>query len=231
MKSILITGAGGNLGRAVVDELSTNYKLFAALGLGEDSRFFDMHPNKSNIETEFVNLTDETACEAYVKKSMNKAGDLSAGILLVGGWQKGSIEDTRINDIDKMIKLNFTTALNVIRPLYEYFKRKGHGRFILIGARPAIKTEDAAEQFAYSISKAMVIKMAEIINHTGKENDIQAHVIVPSVLDTLANRNAMPDADPSTWVLPGHVAQTISFLLSDAGHNLRETVLKVYNKA
>lgn len=231
MKSILITGAGGNLGRAVINEFSADHKIYAALGLGEDARFFESHPNKANIETEFINLTDETACEAYVKKIMSLAGSLQSAILLVGGWQKGQLEETRLAELDKMIKLNFATAFNVARPLYEYFKRSGTGRFVFIGARPAIKPDEAKDQFAYAISKSMVIKMAEVINQSGTGSNIKAHVLIPSVIDTPQNRAAMPDTDPSKWVNPIHIAESIKFLLGDAGHNLSETVLKLYNQS
>jgi NAD(P)-dependent dehydrogenase (short-subunit alcohol dehydrogenase family) len=231
MKSILITGAGGNLGRAVIDEFSGDHKIYAALGLGEDVRFFESHPNKANIETEFINLTDETACEAYVKKVMGMADQLQTAILLVGGWQKGQIEETRLAELDKMIKLNFATAFNVVRPLFEYYKRSGVGRFVFIGARPAVNPIEAKDQFAYALSKSLVIKMAEVINQSNKDGNIQAHVLVPSTLDTPQNRTAMPNADPSKWVNPKHIAQSIRFLLGEAGHNLHETVLKIYNQA
>lgn len=231
MQSIIITGAGGNLGRAVTNELVKDHHIEAALGLGEDARFFLDHPDKSNIRTEFINLTDETACESYVKKVMNQNTDIRAAILLVGGWQKGSLEDTRLTDVDKMVKLNFATAYNVVRPLFEYFKRTGKGRFVFIGARPAINTSEAKDQFAYAISKSMIIKMAEIINQTSIIHNIQAHVVVPSILDTPQNRAAMPNANPGDWVQPDHIAQSIRFLLSDTGNDFRDTILKIYNKA
>jgi NAD(P)-dependent dehydrogenase (short-subunit alcohol dehydrogenase family) len=232
MKSILITGAGGNLGRAVINEMARDHYLHAALGPGEDAKFFIEHPSKSNIETTFINLMDELACEAYVANVAQNTNDIiTAAILLVGGWQKGNLEDTHLTDLDKMIKLNFATAFNVVKPLVEYFKKTGIGRFIFIGARPAINVNEAKEQFAYAISKSMVIKMAEIINQTSAKYNIQAHVIIPSVLDTPQNRLAMPDANPADWVQPDHIAQTIRFLLSDPANDFRDTLLKIYNKA
>lgn len=232
MKSILITGAGGNLGRAVINEIASDHFLHAALGMGEDAKFFMEHPAKENIETSFINLMDEMACEAYVANLIQNTHDrISAAILLVGGWQKGSLEETSLSDIDKMIKLNFATAFNVVRPLIEYFKSAGKGRLIFIGARPAINANEAREQFAYAISKSMIIKMAEIINQANTQFNIQAHVIIPSVLDTPQNRLAMPDANPADWVKPDHIAQTIRFLLSDPGNDFRDTLLKIYNKA
>ena len=231
MKSIIITGAGGNLGRAVTNELAKEYRLQATLGLGEDAGFFTNHPDKLNIQTEFVNLSDEAACEFYLKKVINYGDVIEAAILLVGGWQGSGLEDTHLADLDKMIKLNFVTAFNVVKPLIDYFKRVGKGRFIFIGARPAISPGEAKDQFAYAISKSMVMKMAEIINQTCFAFNIQAHVLVPSILVTPQNKASMPNANPADWVQPEHIAQSIRFLLSDAGNNFRDTILKIYNKA
>lgn len=231
MKSILITGAGGNLGRSITNELAKDHYLHATLSVSEDPGFFTEHSYKSNIGVEFINLTDEAASEDYVHKLIQSNDSIEAGILLVGGWQKGNIENTLLTDIDKMIMLNFATAYNIVRPLLSYFKRVGKGRFIFIGARPAIHVIDAKDQFAYAISKSMIINLAEIINQTSAGHNIQAHVIIPSVLDTPQNRVAMPDSNPTDWVNPEHIAQSIRFLLSAAGNNLRDTVLKMYNNA
>lgn len=231
MKSVIITGAGGNLGRAVTNQLAKEYYLHVALGPGENDHFFAEHPDRKNIECNLVNLTDEINSESYIQKIVNKNEAIDAAILLVGGWQQGVIEDTTLADIDNMIKLNFATAFNIVRPLMNYFKKRNSGRFVFIGARPAIRPADAEGQFAYALSKSMVIKMAEFINQSRNANKIQAHVIIPSVLDTPQNRMAMPDSNPADWVNATHIAQTIQFLLTDAGNNFRETILKIYNKA
>lgn len=232
MKSIIVTGAAGNLGQAVVKRFSQDgHKVYAALGLGENSRVFSEGPYADKINTQFLNLTDETVSEAYVKNIISIDPAVETAICIVGGWQPGNISETTGYELDKMIKLNFSTAFNIVRPLMEYFERMRRGQFVFIGARPAINPAEAKSQVAYAISKSMVLRLAEIINDQGKIKDIRASVIIPSMLDTPQNRAAFPDTHAGEWVTPEVAADTIAFLLGDTGENLRETVVKLYNQS
>ena len=136
---------------------------------------------------------------------------------------------TTTADVDKMLEINFKTAFHIVKPLYDYFEKNGGGQFVFIGARPGLNPSEGRNQMAYALSKSLVFRLAEMINEEGKSKNIRAHVVVPSILDTPANRAAMPDADPSGWVKTEDVAETIAFLLSDAGRSLREVVVKAYN--
>lgn len=232
MKSIIVTGAAGNLGQAVVKRFAQDgHKVYAALGLGENSRLFSESPLAAHIHTQFLNLTDETVSEGYVKKIVALDPAVETAVCIVGGWQPGSISETTGYELDKMIKLNFSTAFNIVRPLLEYFERRGSGQFVFIGARPAINPAEAKTQVAYALAKSMVIRLAEIINDQGKFKDIRASVVIPSLLDTPQNRTAFPDTSSEEWVTPEVAADTIAFLLGNTGENLREAVVKLYNQA
>ena len=106
----------------------------------------------------------------------------------------GNIKDTTKSDLDKMINLNFYTAFHIVRPLLAHFmSRPGSGgQFVLIGSRPGIIASTGKEFFPYSMSKAMIFKLAEFINAEGKDKEVTATVIVPSTIDTEANRRSMP---------------------------------------
>lgn len=232
MKSIIVTGASGNMGQAVVKRFAQDgHKVYAVLGLGENSRLFSESAQAKNIDTQFLNLADETVSEGYVKGIIAKDPAVETVICIVGGWQPGTLSETTGYEIDKMLKLNFSTAFNIAKPLMEFFERKGRGQFVFIGARPAINPAEAKNQVAYALSKSLVFRLAEIINDQGKFKNIRASVIIPSVLDTPQNRAAMPDADKSDWVTPESAADTIAFILSDTGSKMRETVIKLYNQA
>ncbi len=232
MKSIIVTGAAGNLGQSLVKRFAQDgHKVYAALGLGENSRLFSGSPLAAHIHTQFLNLADETVSEGYVKNIIALDPEVETAICVVGGWQPGTISETTGYEIDKMIKLNFSTAFNIVRPLLEYFERRGKGQFVFIGARPAINAAEAKSQVAYALSKSMVLRLAEIINDQGKFKDIRASVVIPSLLDTPQNRAAFPDTPSEEWVTPEVAADTIAFLLGDTGENLRETVVKLYNQA
>lgn len=232
MKSIIVTGASGNMGQAVVKRFAQDgHKVYAVLGLGENSRLFSESTHAEKIDLQFLNLSDETVSEGYVKSIIAKDPSVETAICLVGGWQPGTLAETTGYELDKMMKLNFSTAFNIARPLMEYFERQGRGQFIFVGARPAINPSEAKNQVAYALSKSLVFRLAEIINDQGKFKNIRAAVVIPSVLDTPQNRAAMPDADKSDWVTPETAADTIAFLLSDTGSKMRETVIKLYNQA
>lgn len=232
MKSIIVTGAAGNMGRAVVRRfIRDGYTVYAALGLGENSQAFHEHVNSDKVHTQFLNLTDETVTEGYVKSIIAQDPDVDTAVCIVGGWQPGAMAETTAYELDKMIKLNFYTAFNIARPLLEHFERQGSGQFVFIGARPALNPAEAKNQVAYALSKSLLFRLAEIINDQGKFKNIRASVVVPSTLDTPQNRAAMPDADFSEWITPEAAADTIAFLLGDTGNTMRETVIKLYNKA
>ena len=232
MKSIIVTGAAGNLGQAVVKRFAKDgHKVYAALGLGENSRIFSESPLAAHIHTQFLNLTDETISEGCVKNIIALDPAVETAICIVGGWQPGNISETTGYELDKMIKLNFSTAFNIVRPLMEYFERRGGGQFVFIGARPAINPAEAKSQVAYALSKSMLLRLAEIINDQGKFKEIRASVIIPSLLDTPQNRAAFTDSPAEEWVTPEVAADTIAFLLGETGENFRETVVKLYNHA
>ncbi|MEO6758584.1 MAG: SDR family NAD(P)-dependent oxidoreductase [Saprospiraceae bacterium] len=232
MKSVLITGATGNLGQAVVERLAkAGYRVYATLGPSGELRPFNESPYQMQIQTEILNLTDEKETEAYVKAIVTHDPELEAAICLVGGWQPGTLAETTGVLLDKMINLNFKTAFNVARPLLDYFQKRGNGQFVFVGARPALRPADGKGQVAYALSKSLVFRLAEIINTLDKSGKIRAGVLVPSILDTPQNRRAMPDAATQEWVTPEAAADTIAFLLSATGGNFRETVVKIYNQA
>ncbi|MBS1622815.1 MAG: SDR family NAD(P)-dependent oxidoreductase [Bacteroidetes bacterium] len=225
-KSVLITGASGNLGSAVTQKLlSEGYKIFTTIVPNEQT------PADERIHAKVVDLFDEHDCAVYVEEITESGDDIQAGILLVGGFAMGSIAETNIGAMDKMIRLNFYTAFSMAKPLFEYFEKKGGGQIILIGARPALKPKQGKQAVAYALSKSLIFHLADLINEAGKDKNICASVVVPSTIDTTANRQSIPDADFTKWVPAGSIADTISFLLTDSGSMLRETVVKVYNKA
>jgi NAD(P)-dependent dehydrogenase (short-subunit alcohol dehydrogenase family) len=227
-RTILITGASGNLGAAVIKNLhDKGYALCASTGSTELSD--ELLPLVS--ESVRIDLTDEAGVRQYIADLIARHPNLDTAVLLVGGFEMGNLAETDSLSIDKQILLNFKTAYHVVRPLLEYFDSIHRGQFVLIGARPAFDPKAGMKMVAYSFSKAMVIHLTELINAWGHGKNITATVIIPSTIDTPPNRRSMPKADPANWVKADDLAETIAFVLSPAGQNLRETVLKVYNEA
>lgn len=223
---IIISGASGNLGTEVVKRLSgTENSLYVTLGAKNPALFNDFE----NVSAETVNLLDNEAAVSFVNRVIKKANTVQAGIFLAGAFAMGDIDNTDDVLIEKMFGVNFFTAFHLVKPLMAHFETNGGGQFIFIGARPALVADQGKDSFAYTLSKSLLFKMAELINAEGKSKHITATVIVPSTIDTPPNREAMPDADFTQWVAPSDIAETIAFVLSNSGQKLRESVLKVYN--
>jgi NAD(P)-dependent dehydrogenase (short-subunit alcohol dehydrogenase family) len=229
MSKIIITGANGNLGSAVTKRmLNDGHQLFAISGKsGAD----DLPAHKDLFITE-VDLTDEAMAQAYIKKTTETNPDIGSAILLAGGFAMGKLAETSTEELSRIIDLNFFTAYHIVRPLMAHFlERNNGGQFVLVGSRPGLDASSGKDFFAYSMSKAMIFKLAEFINAEGQGKGITATVIVPSVIDTTANRKAMPDADFSKWVPAENIADAIAFALTETGSMLRENILKIYNKS
>jgi NAD(P)-dependent dehydrogenase (short-subunit alcohol dehydrogenase family) len=229
MKTVIITGANGNLGSAVTAEfLGKGYRVIATVRKEEDRTELPPH---ENLQVEVIDLNDESKAAGFVKHAISENTTIDAALLLVGGFAMGDIDKTTMNDIRQQIALNFETAYHITQPLFSHMMQNGKGRLVFIGARPAIEPFFGKNLLAYGLSKSLLFTLAGYLNATAKGKNITATVVAPSTLDTPINRKNMPDTDPETWVKPAVLAEILEFIVSDKSHPLRETVLKVYNNS
>ena len=227
-RTILITGASGNLGRAVVNLLHAEGHILLAT-------YHHTEPDEALKQkltfSAKVNLQHAEETQAMVQNLIQQYPNLDAALLLAGGYEGGSIAETTSYSIEKQINHNFKTAWNVVQPLMDHFKKKGQGQFVLMGSRPGISPEAGKHSVAYALSKSLLFSLSEIINAEAKGTEITSSVVVPSTIDTEPNRTSMPNADFSKWVSAKDVAKTISFILSPVGRQMRQPVYKIYNQA
>ena len=207
MKNILVTGAKGNLGNAVVKTfLQNNHKVIACISLKDKELGID-HPDVSVFS---IDLNDSDACNVFSQSIFSQYKTIDAAVLTVGGFIPGNMEAVTIADFEKMIALNFYTAFNLVQPLIKQMKQQiSGGKIILIGSGPGKDVTKGKGSVAYGFSKSLVFRLAELINEEGKEKSITAHVIVPTTIDTPQNRAAMPNADFSKWESPESIALKI----------------------
>ena len=229
MKTIIITGANGNLGAVTVKKFIENdYRVIAVarsgseLGFAKDNKNFELHQ---------LDLADESASLLFIKEAISLYGSIEAGLFLAGGFGMGNIENTTGDDLKKMFTLNFQTAYHISRMLFHHMLQNDYGRLIFIGAKPVIQPEHAKNSVAYTLSKSLLFNLANILNAEAKGKNVTASVVVPSTIDTAPNRESMPNADWSKWVKSEQVADVLEFICSDKGLSLREPVYKVYNDA
>lgn len=210
MQHILITGAFGNLGKAVVKNvLEKDYMVSACISKN------DLVPEQqTNIDYYVLDLTDADACKILCNEVGTKYSQINDAVLTVGGFIPGNVDAVTKADFDKMILLNFTTAFNLVQPLLKQMKKQEKGgTIILIGSEPGLDGAKASGSVAYGFSKSLLFRLAELINAEGQGKNISAHVVVPTTMDTPQNRAAMPNADFSKWATTDSIAQEIAGLL------------------
>jgi len=228
-KTIIVTGASGNMGQAVVKKfIDEGYKVVGTLVPNDP---VPMNFSKDNFEKVSVDLLNEESSQKFVDDIISKYGKIDVAVLTVGGFTMGNIAETKSSDITKQYQLNFETAYNIARPVFVQMIKQNSGRIFLIGSRPGLDAAKGKGMIAYSLSKSLIFHLAELMNNESKGKNVVTTIIVPSTIDTPQNRKAMPDTDFSSWVQPGQIADVIYFYSSDDAAVLREPVIKVYNNS
>ena len=229
MRNIIITGANGNLGSAVVKKfLEEEYRVIA---VDQSDNHLSFAKGNSNFQFQTVDLSKEDVAANFVQDVIEKHNTIEGALLLVGGFAMGGIDKTTGADIDKMINLNFKTAYFLARPIFQHMIEKNYGRLVLVGARPALRPEYGKAMVAYALSKSLLFRLAELLNAEAKGKNVVTSIIAPSTIDTPENRKSMPDANPDNWVKPEKIAEVLEFICSDKASVLREPIYKIYNNA
>lgn len=229
MKTIIVTGATGNMGQAVVKKFIDEGCFVIGTVFHNDTTAINFPADK--FEKIVVDLEDENESGKFVETVISKYKNIDVAVLTVGGFVTGSIADTKISDIEKQFKLNFVTAYNVARPVFVQMMKQNNGRIFIIGSKPGLDARNSKGMVAYGLSKSLIFRLAELMNAEAKGKNVVANVAVPGTIDTSSNRKAMPDADFDNWVKPESIADVIYWHCTDEATVLRETVLKIYNKA
>lgn len=228
-KTLIVTGASGNLGQAVIKKfLGENYYVAGTVIPGDS---IPVDVNDENFEKIIVDLADEKGAEKVVNDLISKQGIIDAAVLTVGGFAMGKITETGLQDIHKQFKLNFDTVYNTARPVFIQMIKQGSGRIFMIGSRPGLEAASGNGMVAYSLAKNLIFRLAELMNIESKGKNVVTCVIVPSTIDTPQNRKSMPDADYTKWVKPEAIADIIHFYCTATAGVIREPVIKVYYNA
>lgn len=216
MRTAIVTGTSGNLGQAVVKKyLAENFAVEGAGSLSIDSPHY---------HTVAVNLTDEIAAGEWIQSVISKHATIDVAVLTVGGFEMNDIAHTKSSAIAKQIQLNFETAYNVARPVFDQMLKQGSGRIFLVGSKAGLNMKNSKGMVAYGLSKSLLFRLAELMNDEATGTTVKTLVIVPSTIDTPQNRAAMPDADFSKWQTPEFIANTI-FALSSADINSESVII------
>jgi NAD(P)-dependent dehydrogenase (short-subunit alcohol dehydrogenase family) len=220
-RNIIVTGAAGALGKAVVEKFKREgYHVIALIRPNSEESVDEADDSYE------VDVTDEVSVGEFVKEYQVQYGELDAIAMLVGGFATGDIEKTAQADLLRMFQLNFFSAFQMAQGFLPLVKKQQRGTFLFVGARPALQLRDAMGSVAYALSKKLVISLSEILAEEFKGTDIRSHVFVPSIIDTEANRASMADADFSKWVNPAEIADAMHFAVNTP--SLRNMTFKLY---
>ncbi len=220
-RNIIVAGAAGGLGRAVVDKFKREgYHVIALLRPGHEEPVEEADDNYE------VDVTSEEAVAEFVREYQMQYAELDAIAMLVGGFASGNVEETTQAELTKMFQLNFFSAFQMVQGFLPLVKKQQKGTFLFVGARPALQLQDATGSLAYALSKKMVISLSEILAEEVKGTDIRTHVFVPSIIDTPANRESMPNAEFGKWVNPAEIAEAMHYAVNTP--SLRNMTFKLY---
>lgn len=216
-KVVLVTGAAGALGRAVVERFAADGARVAQLDvIALDNDHFSATPD----------LTDAEACREAVAAACAALGPVDVLANIAGGFAMGeAVHETSTETWDFLMGLNAHSVLNMARAVVPVMLANGGGRIINIGAGAG--QQGLGQMGAYSASKSVVIRLTEAMADELKHQGINVNCILPSIIDTERNRADMPDADFSAWVTPAAMADVVAFLASEAATPIHGAALPV----
>lgn len=232
-RNILITGGTGILGSAVTKTFMTQGDNVAVTYLfdSEVDRFKEYHPELyENVTFLYANVTEQDDVQKTIDTFLSKFNQLDILVNIVGGFI-GGIPTTELEEDrwDFMMNLNLKSVFLCCKSVIPHMTERGSGKIVNVSARAGLKGE--AGMSAYCVSKGGVRTLTESLAAEVMDSGINVNCIMPSIMDTPMNREAMPDEDYSRWVKTDEVASIISFLASDAARIINGAAIPVYGRA
>jgi NAD(P)-dependent dehydrogenase (short-subunit alcohol dehydrogenase family) len=225
-KTALVAGGTGGLGRAVSSaflkegaRVLVTYRSedeFSALKRGEDANSHSLE----GFQADVTNFTE-------VAELVEKIGVLDILVNTVGAYSGGSpLWQTNVETFERMMSLNVRSGFILARGVVPVMLRRGSGTIVNISSRSAV--DHAAGASAYAASKAAALAMMDSLAADLKGTGVRVNTVLPSIIDTEANRNAMPGADYANWPKPEQIADVILFLCEDAAKLIHGAAVPVY---
>ncbi|WP_354686475.1 SDR family NAD(P)-dependent oxidoreductase [Cupriavidus necator] len=225
-KNVLITGAGGNLGRAVAQA----FALVGARVVLLDRHAAPLPETGKDHLALRADLLDADQLGQAVQQAIQACGRIDVVCNLAGGFAMGpAVHETDADAWDHLFDMNVRTVLNMARTVVPHMIENGGGSIVNVGANSAAR--GLAQMGAYCASKDALARVTESMSAELRDRGIRVNAVLPSILDTPENRKAMPDADHARWVGLDALADVILFLASDAARAVHGALLPVVNRA
>ncbi|MFZ9595416.1 MAG: SDR family oxidoreductase [Bdellovibrionia bacterium] len=216
-KKVLITGAQGSLGRVVVQK-------YLKAGCRVTGTIYP-DPKAAGVEHEALEWVTVDLCDSrWVRKTFSEA-HFDAWVHCAGGFRFSTVEQVTDEDLDFLINLNLRSAFYLAREILPGMKKRNWGRIVLVSSKATLRP--TVGMSAYAASKAGLNILTESLAEETKGWNICVNAVLPTVLDTEANRKAMPKEDFSRWVSPEDLAQIIFDLTSPQGQVMHGALIPV----
>jgi NAD(P)-dependent dehydrogenase (short-subunit alcohol dehydrogenase family) len=219
-RNVLVTGAQGALGKVVVSRFaSLGCRVFAVFHRGPAPE------PAPGVEWIQMDVTDAASVRAGFARLRQGGGEVDALVHCAGGFRFAKIEDVRDEDLDFLLDVNLRSALLLVREAIPGMKAQNYGRIVLVSSRAT--QVPTAGMGVYTASKAGLNALTAAVADEVREHDINVNAVLPTVIDTPANRRDMPKADFSTWVSPEELAEIIVSLTQPLGKPLNGALIAV----
>ena len=227
---VLISGATGVLGSAVTRTFAQTPVRLALTGRSEqklERLAVEAGLPRERIFTTAADVTQAASVEDLADVIRAHFGRIDVLLNTAGGWSGGKpVWETSVDEWDHMLALNLHSAFLLSRAVLPHMLEAGWGRIVHVSSKTAVAPR--GKRAAYAVSKMGLVTLTEVIAAEVKGTGVTANVILPSVIDTPANRASMPKADPRKWVPPERIAAMMQFLCSDAAASINGARIPIY---
>jgi NAD(P)-dependent dehydrogenase (short-subunit alcohol dehydrogenase family) len=229
-KVVLVAGGTGGLGRAMsLAFLSERANVIVTYRRAEEFQALEGIAGVGGLRLagHSVDVTDEAAVAKLVEEIVAEHGRLDAMVNTVGGYAGGvKLWDLDTKTFDQMLALNLRAGYALARAAIAPMLKQKAGAIVNVGAKAAF--DHAAGASAYAASKAAALAMIDCLAADAKGTGVLVNTILPSIIDTVANRKAMPDANFAVWPKPEDIARVVLFLCSDDARVVHGAAIPVY---
>ena len=227
-RQVIVTGGTGALGSAVVALVDAGAICYVPWRRESEAQRFPFNEHTQVKLFGSIDLTDESA----VKKLFGEVPRLWASIHIAGGFAMSPVAKTSKSDLMHLIDMNLVSCFLCCSAAVNSISRSGQGgRIVNVAARHALEWRGGAGLVSYTVSKAAVAALTVALSEEVAKEGILVNAVAPSIMDTAANRAAMPKADHKAWPKVEEVAATILFLASPENKVTRGAVVPVYGQS
>ena len=214
----IVAGGTGALGQSIcLAFLSAGHTVCVPFAVPEETEALRARLGPAEaprLDAAACDVTDETAVNRFVAGVVERHGRVDVLVNAVGGFAGGDLASTSLTEWNRMLTLNLNTAVLGCRAVLPAMTRAGRGRIVNIASRAVVPPQGGF--IAYTVSKSAVITLTQALAQEVRAHGITVNAVLPSTMDTPANRQAMPEADRASWVSTDAVALVVAFLASDA---------------